>query len=286
VESENHSLQSEISEDPVEDGSTISDNIVSKPRQVTLTNGVVSNTPTGAIAQDPTRKLGGSARNLQPGGLPSQDCYEVLESIWRNRETCTVVSNFKKYESMALEDLSVPVDSKTIGGLVFTAKFKHITIVQNKRVTVAVPNLVTKQKLSAAPAKSWASAISTDAIYVVTKIIASIQSQIYFATIAPSGRQLVLQEDHGDEVWFHLKVIAGEIPDGYILNGNFVALNDAQLTGAAGQQLGQGTTPVAYNAQADQWANNRQQFLNQASPAPGNPTNAINSWPTLQGINQ
>lgn len=134
VETEEHVMSSEVTEHPVEDGADISDNIRNKPRELTFTNAVVSNTPIGAIAEDDSRIMGDT---LPP---PSQDAYRRLEKIWESREVVTVVSSLKKYENMALDQLTVTQEAKNAGGLIFTAHFIQVTIRQNKRVTMAIPN--------------------------------------------------------------------------------------------------------------------------------------------------
>lgn len=127
-------MTSEVTEHPVEDGSDISDNIRNKPRELTLTNAVVSNTPIGPIANDDTRIMGDT---LPP---PSDDAYRRLEKIWENRDVVTVVTALKKYENMALDTLTVPQEAKNAGGLIFTAHFVQVVIRKNKRVTMAIPN--------------------------------------------------------------------------------------------------------------------------------------------------
>lgn len=141
VETEEHTLTSEVTEHPVEDGADISDNIRNKPRELTLTNAVVSNTPIGAIANDDTRVMGDT---LPP---PSVDAYRRLEKIWENRDVVTVVTNLKKYENMALDQLTIPQEAKNAGGLIFTAHFVQVVIRQNKRVTMAIPNAGGEQNL-------------------------------------------------------------------------------------------------------------------------------------------
>lgn len=141
VETEEHSLTSEITDHPVEDGSDISDNIRLKPRELTLTNAVVSNTPIGAIATDDTRKLGAS---LPP---PAMAAYQRLEALWLARKTFTVVTGLKKYEKMGIVTLTIPQEAKNAGGLIFTVHLKEIRVATNKRVTMAVPNAGGEQNL-------------------------------------------------------------------------------------------------------------------------------------------
>lgn len=138
VEKEQHDLEAEVTEHPVEDGSAISDNVIVKPAELTFTNAVVSDTPVGAIASDASRS--GQLRF-------SRDAYARLEATLKARKTVVVVSNLKKYDSMILDKLSTPVESKDAGGLVFTVHFKQVVIVKNRRVTVAVPNLLGSQNL-------------------------------------------------------------------------------------------------------------------------------------------
>lgn len=134
AESEEHKLKSEVTQHPTESGSDISDNVRNLPRELTLTGCVVSDTPIGAIALDDTRILGDT---LPP---VSRDAYRKLELLWESRRSVVVVTDLKKYESMVLDDLSIPREAKNAGGLVFTAHFVEVRIINNKRVTVEVPN--------------------------------------------------------------------------------------------------------------------------------------------------
>jgi hypothetical protein len=139
AETEEHSLKAEITEHPVEDGSDISDNIRIKPRELTLTNLVVSNTPTGAIASDPTRQLNGTSPP------PATNAYNMLIGWFNAREPVAVVTNLQKYPSMGIEEITVPVEAKSFGGLVVTVHLKQVIIVQNKRVTMKYPNTGAEQ---------------------------------------------------------------------------------------------------------------------------------------------
>lgn len=134
VETEEHSLQSDITEHAVEDGSDISDNIRRKPRELTLTNAVVSNTPIGQVALDDSRIL------IDGAPPPAMDAYRILEQIWLDGEPVTIVTGLKKYDLMGLAELTINRDAKSAGGLVFTAHFKEIRLAKNKRVKMSVPN--------------------------------------------------------------------------------------------------------------------------------------------------
>jgi hypothetical protein len=136
VETEEHSLTSEITDHPVEEGSDVADNIRRKPRELTLTGAVVSNTPIGAIAQ--ARSL---VTAFGASTKPAEEAYQFLEQLFESRDAVTIVTDLKKYDSMALETLTIPREAKNAGGLIFTAHFKEVRIISNQRVTVALPNL-------------------------------------------------------------------------------------------------------------------------------------------------
>lgn len=132
---EDHSFESAVTEYPVESGADISDNIRNKPLEITL-EGIVSDTPIGAIALDATRRVESGQAS------PSLDAYTRLLAIREAREPVTVETSLGKFEHMALTHLGVPRDRATGKALKFTVTFRQVRIVQNTRVTVrvAVPN--------------------------------------------------------------------------------------------------------------------------------------------------
>lgn len=130
AEKEDHKLESAITDHPVESGVNITDHIRPVPRELTLTGVVVSNTPIGAIAQDPSRQ----GKNDFAGNT-----FRFLEDLWAHPRTVTVVTGLKKYESMGLKLLQVPREAKNAGGLVFSATFKQVVVKNNRRATVLLP---------------------------------------------------------------------------------------------------------------------------------------------------
>lgn len=132
---EEHDFESEVTEYPVESGADVSDNIRNKPLEITL-EGIVSDTPIGAIALDATRR----AESGTP--LPSLDAYTRILAIRDARELVTIETSLGKFERMALTRLAVPRDRTTGKALKFTVSFRQVNVVQNRRTTVrvAVPN--------------------------------------------------------------------------------------------------------------------------------------------------
>jgi hypothetical protein len=127
VETEQHERSADVTEHPVEEGADVSDNVRVKPRELTLTNAVVSDTPIGAIADDPTRQ--------GVEGPISQDAYFRLNKVFEARQPVTVVTDLQQYKSMILDKLTITQEAKSSHGLVFVAHFKEVIIVSNRRVT-------------------------------------------------------------------------------------------------------------------------------------------------------
>jgi hypothetical protein len=137
---ETHSLEAEVTEHPVERGSTITDHVRLNPIEVTL-ECVVSDTPLGAIAADPTRinsqiEIEGEDSTAIP--TPSEDAYTKLKAIRLAREPVTIETSLDRFENMILTRLTIPRNSDTSGGLTFEATFREVVIVENLRVTVRV----------------------------------------------------------------------------------------------------------------------------------------------------
>ncbi len=121
---ETHTFDSMITSDPVEKGANITDNIKALPETVTLT-GVVSDTPFGQLAERRT-----------DGELNSASALDFLRAIRDAREPVTIETSLRKYESMALERLSVPMNVSIGDSFQFTATFKQIRIITTLRETV------------------------------------------------------------------------------------------------------------------------------------------------------
>lgn len=140
---------SEITDDPVESGGSISDNVRPLPVAFSL-EAIVSDSPIGDIANHESRRVDDVSEavfgsDMVP--LPSAEAYERLLEIRKTSKLVTieipVASRSNKpgkltFDNMALEELSVPMSADTAGGLTFSASWKQVTLIENKRVTVRV----------------------------------------------------------------------------------------------------------------------------------------------------
>ncbi len=140
---EEHAFEADVTEHPVERGGVVTDNTRLKPPTLSL-EGVVSDSPLGTVATDPSRT--GSS-------LPSEDALAKLMQIRDAREPVVITTALRRYENMGLVSLSIPKSAGTGKALRFKASFKQITIVSNKRTTVktAAPRSKKKTKRGLKP---------------------------------------------------------------------------------------------------------------------------------------
>jgi hypothetical protein len=155
--SEGHNFPGQVSEYPPEQGADISDHIRDMPPEITL-ECIVSDTPVGDIATDPTRTAAGLETPLQ-----STDALEKLREMKALRKPITIETSLGVFESMAFVDLDVPKDAGKSGGLFFTARFKKVVVVTNRRVKVRVR--------TAMPTGSKVKAVAATNVKVIDKIV-------------------------------------------------------------------------------------------------------------------
>lgn len=137
--SEGHSFPGEATKYPVEEGADNSDHIRDLPDEITL-ECIVSDSPIGAVASDPTRQTEPGPNGLldQNAPLPSAAAYEKLRQIKARRQPVPIETSLGTFPSMALIDLDVPKDAAKSNGLFFTAKFQKFTFATNKRTKLRV----------------------------------------------------------------------------------------------------------------------------------------------------
>lgn len=172
---ETHSRVATVTNNPIEDGSLISDHITLEPIKLVL-QGVVSDTPlnlqqsvigagAGAVTDVTSNFIGGlgatalslgagsvaglvsnrttftaidsNGNEIETNSSSNNDAFKYLEELYFNRTPFTVVTKLKKYESMVITSLDVPRNAQTAGGLQFTVNLQQVKIV--KSATVKVP---------------------------------------------------------------------------------------------------------------------------------------------------
>jgi hypothetical protein len=149
--SESHDLDSDVTEYPVETGSSITDNTRPKPITVTI-EGIVSDTPLGPVADLRHNESG-------PDGsfTPSTEALAVLEGIRSAREPVSITTTLRTFDNMVMTSLSIPRDAATGAALRFSATFTEVIFVTNNRTTVrvATPSNGKQQNLGHKGASPW-----------------------------------------------------------------------------------------------------------------------------------
>lgn len=147
--SESHSFNSRVSQFPIEDGSSISDNIVNDPTGLDL-NGFVTNTPVVIFTQNISNIIDNTT-----GGDRVKTAFEALLFLRESKEVFTIVTGLKVYENMVFTSLTFPRD-KTTGttNLRFNAKVINIKFVSSRTI-------VSPQTVASEPAELSDQATST-----------------------------------------------------------------------------------------------------------------------------
>lgn len=162
---ENHRRSAIVTENEVEDGTTISDHIKLNPETLSL-DGIISATPVSLVTsvigtgisagiQAAANALGGGVLGNIGGSLVGAgagsiaglvtgsprdpaDAFKYLEELFVNRETFEVITALKKYENVVIESLDVPRNVTIGNSLRFTINFKQIRIVKSQLVQIPV----------------------------------------------------------------------------------------------------------------------------------------------------
>ena len=123
---EQHSFDSVITTNPIEDGSLVADHVRLLPDKISYTC-IVSDTPIGVIA------------DLRPeGAVPSQDAYAKLKKIRVDKKPITIKDSLDVFENMMIKGLSIPRSAATANALEFTVSFEQLEFVSNVRTKVRV----------------------------------------------------------------------------------------------------------------------------------------------------
>jgi hypothetical protein len=132
--SESHDKQADITEFPIEDGSTLTDHVIVRPRQYRV-QGIVSNNPVGEgfrVIEDD-----GSVLVLEDTPLAEQ-ARVALEEMLAARQPLRVVTAKCTYDNMVMQSLSFSDGAENGDALIFDASFKQIDVRQNRRSTVEI----------------------------------------------------------------------------------------------------------------------------------------------------
>lgn len=120
---EDHTLELEVTDNPVETGVSITDHAFMKPYRVKITAGV-SNTPL-TVKDD----------GYGEGDQRTREAFKKLEILMRTREPFDVQTGLKLYSNMLCTSVNTTQDAGSANVLVFTADLREIIIVQTQAIT-------------------------------------------------------------------------------------------------------------------------------------------------------
>lgn len=131
---EDHVHESDITENPVEEGVEVTDHVQLKPAQLTI-EGVITDAPLGYSIIGNIQNLVRSVQSLFGASSRSVDAFNKLLDLRQKREPFTVVTGLKSYDNMIFSRLSVPREAATGNAIHFTAEMKQIRIVESKTIS-------------------------------------------------------------------------------------------------------------------------------------------------------
>lgn len=150
--SETHSRTAKVSQNEIEDGSEIADNVVLGNEKLTI-EGIISEAPLPSgdirdIANTVTQKgfsflnkkagvlSGGLIKNAGPT-IKRIIALIQLENFWKNKVPFTIITGLKKYDNVIITGLEIPVDFKTGKSLRFKIDCEVVRVVKSKKVKLS-----------------------------------------------------------------------------------------------------------------------------------------------------
>lgn len=127
--SEAHTLPATVTDKPIEDGSTINDNVI-------VGQGTVS---VSGIFRD------------EMSGNSQLDKWAALKAIQSAREPFTLTTSMGAYVNMVLLNISADRSVSNVGALFFTAELKQVRIIASQTVQVPLKAVPEERKAKQAP---------------------------------------------------------------------------------------------------------------------------------------
>lgn len=141
---EQHILEGEVTDHPVEEGSDVTDHYRVKPRGVQI-NGVITNTP--LATGFPAQTLINSIKSVASGGTPVKDAWSTVKGYFSNGTLITISTSLDDYPNVVLTNFKATRDSKNGQNLKFSCVARQLRIVTTEiTVDIVVPKTTTAAK--------------------------------------------------------------------------------------------------------------------------------------------
>jgi len=143
IDSETHDWKRDVTTNPVENGSPISDHIIDQPDTLTIT-GMISNAPILGLVNE--------VSGLIDGSVSGQDyvaqAIDILDSLRKSKQLVTIYTRYKTYTNMVLQSVNIPRTPDNGDAVVFTIQAINIRIVTSQKTTIPTGLGVNKQSTS------------------------------------------------------------------------------------------------------------------------------------------
>lgn len=161
----NHNLESSVTDNPIEDGSLISDHVDVKPKRLTIT-AIMSEAPIslesaiiGNVAGVAGGVVGGFQGNIATFGIAAlggqllnklgdrvKEAFKAISEIREKKIAVTIQTGLDTYNNMIITSF-LPIETASNGdSLSFTASFKEIKVANFEKVIVRSLNIDTSAR--------------------------------------------------------------------------------------------------------------------------------------------
>jgi len=133
---ESVNVEVRVTQNPIEEGADVSDNVVLAPNIITL-EGVISDSPLGFAAVAAISKTIGSAFDSITGEFGgstetrSQQIYNELVSMLKERKFIEIQTTLGLYENLIFQSIFVDRNKQTSRAVFFTATFLEVFVVSS-----------------------------------------------------------------------------------------------------------------------------------------------------------
>ena len=143
---ESHDWRNEVTQNPVETGTPITDHVIEKADKLRL-QGVITNSP--LYGEFAGQYFGGDTTSPR-----IQTAFEAIRELVKSKEAVTVYTKHAVYTSMVIESVSIPRNAQLGEEIQFTMELVNVRLVSTQLVTLP-PGISAKKtaKASGAVAK-------------------------------------------------------------------------------------------------------------------------------------
>lgn len=128
---EDHNYTAAVTQNPIEDGSTISDHVNLQPVTITV-EGLVSDSPLGFALIGTAQNVANQIRTLFGTQSRSKTAFDEIIKLWKNRIPFTVLTNLKRYDNMVISSANFPFSNTTGKALDLKIEFTQLSIVKSR----------------------------------------------------------------------------------------------------------------------------------------------------------